>query len=232
MEFTSWDMGFASWDPNELEHYGIPGMHWGVRRYQNKDGSLTPAGEARYGARAEGSSARKMTKDFNRLDKGYANVVANQRYYAAKTAKLARKAHKAEKKGHTEKAQKLLAKSLKNAQRAALDNQRKNEIEKLQWKIIGKAAVKGYTVTSTPVTRMAVAGRQKLAAIGLGMLIHPSTTGVMLGTNMTEVSGQNVKISKRGNGRINITNYSAGKAAEQRLRAEENARKRKDYRNR
>lgn len=32
----------------ELYHHGIKGMHWGVRRYQNKDGSLTPAGKKRY----------------------------------------------------------------------------------------------------------------------------------------------------------------------------------------
>lgn len=30
-----------------LEHHGILGMKWGVRRYQNKDGSLTAAGKAR-----------------------------------------------------------------------------------------------------------------------------------------------------------------------------------------
>ncbi len=33
---------------NELYHYGIKGQKWGVRRFQNKDGSLTPAGKNRY----------------------------------------------------------------------------------------------------------------------------------------------------------------------------------------
>lgn len=31
-----------------LAHYGIKGQHWGVRRYQNYDGTLTAAGRARY----------------------------------------------------------------------------------------------------------------------------------------------------------------------------------------
>ena len=32
----------------ELHHHGIKGQKWGVRRFQNEDGSLTPAGKKRY----------------------------------------------------------------------------------------------------------------------------------------------------------------------------------------
>ena len=32
----------------ELYHHGIKGQKWGIRRFQNKDGSLTKAGEKRY----------------------------------------------------------------------------------------------------------------------------------------------------------------------------------------
>ena len=34
---------------DELYHHGIPGQRWGFRRFQNEDGSWTPAGRERYG---------------------------------------------------------------------------------------------------------------------------------------------------------------------------------------
>lgn len=44
-----------------LQHWGIRGMKWGVRRYQNKDGSLTPEGRVRYGDGSEDSGGTKLT---------------------------------------------------------------------------------------------------------------------------------------------------------------------------
>lgn len=44
---------------NFLMHHGTKGMHWGVRNYQNTDGSLTPMGRVRYGVGAARKAAQK-----------------------------------------------------------------------------------------------------------------------------------------------------------------------------
>lgn len=36
---------------NYIKHHGVKGQKWGVRRYQNKDGTLTPAGKQKYGSK-------------------------------------------------------------------------------------------------------------------------------------------------------------------------------------
>lgn len=76
-----------------LEHHGVKGQHWGVRRYQNADGSLTAQGKARYGDKVE-KKLQSATKWENKainaktgIGRSLATSVAvNKRFKADKAA--------------------------------------------------------------------------------------------------------------------------------------------------
>jgi len=64
---------------NDLTHFGIKGMHWGIRRFQNPDGTLTAAGKARYGdynTKKEAKIAKSLYRGDKLLDKKRTKVGA------------------------------------------------------------------------------------------------------------------------------------------------------------
>lgn len=64
----------------ELYHHGVKGQKWGVRRYQKKDGSLTPLGKMKY----------RTDKDFKR------SYDRNEALKKARQAKAEKRQHEAE----------------------------------------------------------------------------------------------------------------------------------------
>lgn len=55
----------------ELYHHGVKGMKWGVRRYQNRDGSLTPKGKKHYDNLTGTEMHRKLQRAYNRTKGGW-----------------------------------------------------------------------------------------------------------------------------------------------------------------
>lgn len=90
---------------NELYHHGVQGQKWGVRRYQNEDGSLTPEGRSHYGysIREAGKKIIKSLKEkhASRSEQKKKNKQKKERIKRlekARKAKVAKKAHEEAKK--------------------------------------------------------------------------------------------------------------------------------------
>lgn len=147
---------------NELKHYRTLGQKWGIRRYQNPDGTLTDAGKKRYGysygERSKSSeSARDYKKSLNRMEKGLASIKSEKARAEVRMQKAANKGN--QKRFDKNKAYRDDLRSRENALTETISSKAQ------------EASEKGYSVSNRDVTRFAQKGRvwlrSELAPSGL-----------------------------------------------------------------
>lgn len=133
----------------KLQHHGIRGMKWGVRRYQNKDGTLTPRGKKRYNAEME-----KLKKE--------EQVLKNKQRTKAKLDRLMKKQQDVDelKKKVSGKSEDNDAKKTSNSPKAKTVKEMTDE--ELMYKVNRLRLEQTYTqLTSTPESKESASAGKK-----------------------------------------------------------------------
>ena len=128
----------ASPRSSELYHHGIMGMKWGVRRYQNEDGSYTAAGKIRYGGGSRiGTGRTNLRRAYERERNLPENVRERENY--KRTQKEVQSSLKKEKSNNLTRKQRRAQKMYERVHSVRDDDARMDRMSRRQLKSLDRA---------------------------------------------------------------------------------------------
>lgn len=128
----------------ELYHYGVIGMKWGVRRYQNKDGSLTPAGKRKQ-QRLQARNDRVEKHVTAYTDKTLAGRVKNRSKIESKYDKKIAKSIETNNKNKTKELQSIKKYKLKDFDEGTTYIKKALKIREENYTGLGKLKIKAIS---------------------------------------------------------------------------------------
>ena len=139
---------------DELAHHGIKGQKWGVRRFQNSDGSLTDAGKKH--------QAKVYARQLNKKDKSTIRIKRKVKEADAEADRLEYKA----KRTHNDAKRLELETAAKNKRNSVSEERNRiNQTEKEIKSLVNSIKKEGYSVDSKEVRRSSARGADYAKAL-------------------------------------------------------------------
>lgn len=140
----------------ELYHHGIPGQKWGVRRYQNEDGSLTNAGKRRYGEKSGRRYAKDVQKTLNKFDQKRAKKDYKLESREGRISRLDAKIERRTARKHYNSANRIVARRDRILNRRILDipARKSANFKKIIETYMNLASSQGFKISQQPVQRV------------------------------------------------------------------------------